>query len=147
MRKHGGEGPFGRIPSVCVWVCAVWQIVRDHDIPYTIIINSIRQEELYMCVINGMYLLKSIKCVMLIHPDSRSYSQRVATPLCIHFLCLFCITISIYIFDSNIPFIICLIWLWFVSWAWNIEVETKWLAFSRQHFQIHFLEWKSINFN
>ena len=27
-----------------------------------------------------------------------------------------------------------------------IEAKTKWLPFSRQHFQIHFLEWKCMNF-
>ena len=28
----------------------------------------------------------------------------------------------------------------------HIEAETKWPSFSRQHFQINFLEWKFINF-
>ena len=28
----------------------------------------------------------------------------------------------------------------------HIEAETKWLPFSSQHFQMHFLQWKCINF-
>ena len=28
----------------------------------------------------------------------------------------------------------------------NIEFETKWMLFCRQHFQMHFLEWKCVNF-
>ena len=38
------------------------------------------------------------------------------------------------------------------SWAWkinvnfkHIEAETKWKPFRRQHFQMHFLEWKCLN--
>ena len=30
---------------------------------------------------------------------------------------------------------------------YHIETETRWLPFSRGHFQMHFLEWKFINFN
>ena len=29
----------------------------------------------------------------------------------------------------------------------HIEAETKWLTFSRWHFQMHFLEWKCMNFD
>ena len=29
---------------------------------------------------------------------------------------------------------------------YHIEAETKWPPFSRQHFQMHFLEWKYVNF-
>ena len=29
----------------------------------------------------------------------------------------------------------------------HIETETKWPPFSRRHFQVHFLEWKYINFD
>ena len=29
----------------------------------------------------------------------------------------------------------------------NTEAETKWTPFTRRHFQMHFLEWKYVNFN
>ena len=29
----------------------------------------------------------------------------------------------------------------------HIEAETRWPPFSRQHFQMHFLQWKYMNFN
>ena len=34
------------------------------------------------------------------------------------------------------------------SWLFDlhVEAETKWLQFSRQHLQMHFLEWKGISF-
>ena len=34
-----------------------------------------------------------------------------------------------------------------VCLSWHIEAETKWPPFSRRHFQIHFREWKCINFD
>ena len=34
-----------------------------------------------------------------------------------------------------------------VLWDYQIEAETRWLPFSRRHFQMHFLEWKYMNFN
>ena len=34
-------------------------------------------------------------------------------------------------------------WIWLVC----IEAESKWPPFHRQHFQIHFLEWKLLYFN
>ena len=30
--------------------------------------------------------------------------------------------------------------------SWHIKAETKWPPFSRRHFQIHFIEWKCMNF-
>ena len=38
----------------------------------------------------------------------------------------------------------------FIVWGglqavYLIEAETKWLPFSRRHFQMHFLEWKCIH--
>ena len=64
----------------------------------------------------------------------------------------------------------CYIWSWWTCWPQNmtcvttkwhvgllyrlshsdmnlkhIEAETKWLPFCRQHFKLHFLEWKYIN--
>ena len=29
----------------------------------------------------------------------------------------------------------------------HIEAETKWTPFRRRHFQMHFLEWKYVNFD
>ena len=46
-------------------------------------------------------------------------------------------------------------WHWAIVWKicansistrhYHIEVETKWLPFSRRHFQMHFHEWKCMN--
>ena len=32
-------------------------------------------------------------------------------------------------------------------WAYHIEAETKWSPFSRRHPQLHFLQWKCMNFH
>ena len=40
-----------------------------------------------------------------------------------------------------VPLYTCVIWA-----LGHIEAETRWLTFSRQHFQMYFLEWKCINF-
>ena len=34
-----------------------------------------------------------------------------------------------------------------IAHAQHIEAETRWPPFSRRHFQMHFLQWKCINFN
>ena len=33
------------------------------------------------------------------------------------------------------------------EWLTNIEAETKWPTFRRRHVQMHFLEWKCIDFD
>ena len=35
----------------------------------------------------------------------------------------------------------------FISSRKHLVAETKWTQFSRRHFQMHFLEWKSMNFD